>query len=713
MDSRSGDPLRHVGSVCRVAAGLLIAGALFGAAAAAQDESALVAEPVWDTESWLRPDESFAVRVGGAGPEIRIALFVGETDRTDFFRHEDDLWIHRSEIVPLPRGESEVVAWWVDPAAGWQELGRWPLRVLLRGGLERREHAVRLDLEATGEVDTGGDPDVPLAQDERGSGQLDVSLGVTRGPWSVDAAMNVVGVSQLQEALRFASEGDDAPQVDLSSYRVQLSRPVGPAGERTLVAALGHVDFGNSRHLIAGFASRGVTLSAPLGPRLDVGLSAQNGTAIVGWDNALGLDDADHRAYAGRVGVEMLPGRPGGLRLEATAVDGSLRPEADFNQGLVSDAEESEGWSLRLVASSAGGRLRLDGAYAESRFDNPFDPQLAQGADLVEVAEETRDARYLDLDLGLVEGTTFGEAEHVFDLRLALRHEQVEPQYRSIGAFAAADRASYRAEVNSTIGPLAALVSWSRAEDNLDDIPSILTTRTEQGSANVVLPLAELFGGAGTLWPTFSWTTQRTHQRGLGVPVDGGFDASHVPDQVSWSHDGGFDWSGASWILGLRLSGSHQDNRQPGREENDFTTEVYSVNASFTVHPRLDVGFDLSHEKAVSQAADEVTVTDNRGVNFFWRPHDRLQVTGTVALTDSESDPPSFSSDDVVGDFQASWRFDWSRGGPAAAGAGHGINGQVYLRYAYSRSESFNPFFDAEDFRRTWRLSTGINLSFF
>ena len=681
--------------------------------AAAESKAQVTVEPTWDVETWLRPDEPFGVRVVGTSPRDtandRIAIFLAETDRTDFFRRQGDVWIHRSEIAPLPRGEMEVVVWRVDPAAGWQEIGRLPLRVLRRGGLERFDRSVRLDLEGTGDVDSGGDPEAPFETDARGTGQFNATLGVSRGGWSMDGSMNVVGVSQLQEALRFAGEGEDAPRVDLSAYRLDVSRPLGSG---SLTASVGHVDFGTSRQLMSSFAARGITLLLPLG-RIDVGLSAQNGTSIVGWDNPLGLDDGEHRVYGGRVGVEMLPQRPGELRLEATVLDGSLRPESDFNQGVISDAETSDGWSLRLVAASAGGRLRLDGAWAESRFDNPFDPLLAQGADLVAVEKETRNARYVDLDLALVNGRTFGTAEHLLDLRLALRHELVEPQYRSVGAFVGADVESYRAELNSTLGPVAALLSWMRSEDNLDDIPSILTTRTEQAAGNVALPLADVFGGTSPAWPSFSWSTQRTHQRGLGVPVNSGFSASHVPDQVSWSHDGGFDWSGGSWMFGLRYSGSHQDNRQPGREENDFITEVYSVNASFALHPRLDLGVDLSHERAVNQAAEEVTETDNRGLNFSWRAHDRLQLTGTVSLTDSETDPTGLSSDDVIGDLQAVWRFAWALGGGAVAGSGHGMNGQVYLRYAYSRNESFDPFFDAEDFRRTWRLSTGINLSFF
>jgi hypothetical protein len=42
-----------------------------------------------------------------------------------------------------------------------------------------------------------------------------------------------------------------------------------------------------------------------------------NGSPIVGWDNPTGLQQDENRIFSGTLGVELLPNRPGGLRIEA------------------------------------------------------------------------------------------------------------------------------------------------------------------------------------------------------------------------------------------------------------------------------------------------------------------------------------------------------------------------------------------------------------
>ena len=113
----------------------------------------------------------------------------------------------------------------------------------------------------------------------------------------------------------------------------------------------GHATFGTNRHLINGFGSRGLTLSIPLSKRSDLSVAALNGSSIVGWNNFFGLDRRKHQILSATLGFEFIGQRPGGLRLEAAALSGSLQPIAGFNQGVINDAEQSKGGSLRLVRS--------------------------------------------------------------------------------------------------------------------------------------------------------------------------------------------------------------------------------------------------------------------------------------------------------------------------------------------------------------------------
>ena len=68
------------------------------------------------------------------------------------------------------------------------------------------------------------------------------------------------------------------------------------------------------------------------------------------------------------------------------------------------------------------------------------------------------------------------------NVSLILRHSRVDPQYRTIGAIFQADREEDAAEANAFLGPVGAHAIYTLAEDNLDRIPSILTTKTRRAA---------------------------------------------------------------------------------------------------------------------------------------------------------------------------------------------------------------------------------------
>src|SRR5262249_16245133 len=145
---------------------------------------------------------------------------------------------------------------------------------------------------------------------------------------------------------------------------------------------LGNVVFGANRFLMDGFLSRGISVAVPVGTHLDFSVSALNGTSIVGWSNITGLSHSEHRILSGTGGFEFLPSRPAGLGLEASLLQGARLPVSNFNQGNITDREESEGFGFRLRASDGSGRFRMDAGFARSRFTNPFDPPLDPGVPL-------------------------------------------------------------------------------------------------------------------------------------------------------------------------------------------------------------------------------------------------------------------------------------------------------------------------------------------
>ena len=635
--------------------------------------------------------------------EGRLAFILGSTDATDLFRPTARGFVYRPELMPLPPGERDLTVYLVTPSGEWRELTRRRLKVLRAGGFDTAVATPRLDITAEGLVseDGTGPAFSPTPDGEKLNAQLDFQGAFARGGWMLEPKVNVVGSSVENEAIRFGQLGEEAPQVDLSTYAVGVIR-----GGGTL--QLGTVAFGQQRHLLIGFASRGLQLRVPLNRSLDVTLAAMNGSQIVGWDNFTGLQERDHRILAGTVGIELAPERPGGLRIEALYLDGRQQPLAGFNQGVVNDAEKSRGIGVRVLASSASQRFRLDGGWATSRFENPPDPLLAQGTPLVPVKPEDRDAHYLDLNVGILQSQT--KSGRPISLSLGVRHSRIDPQYRTVGAFLQADRQEDTAEASAFLGPVGAQLTYTLAEDNLDDIRSILTTKTCRAAANVSAPLSQLFAGAGTppTWlPTLSYTLDRTHQFGTGVPPDGEFSISFVPDQVSLNQTAALDWFFPRTRAGVRLGRSFQDNRQDGRDAADLLVSTYGVTVGVTPRPGLDLAVDATSEQAENRELRQDSNTLRYGLNLTWNVSTAFALATLLSWTESEQDPRAQEAQAWNADAQVSWRFERRRG------ERHGIGGRIFLRYLIQSAETRNFPLDPDPENRAWKLNAGLGLSLF
>jgi hypothetical protein len=359
--------------------------------------------------------------------EARIAVVLGTTDLSDLFTAQETVLRLDPKITPLPSGSQEMVVFLCSSDRKWAEIARFPIRVLGRFGFERATLQPKLDLNVNGQIAEEHFPEEPAPprstfQDFTVTAALNTDH--LRRQFNVRSQVNLVGASNEQQALRFGQEGPEAPQVDLSNYLLAVQQ--GP-----VLASLGHVTVtGGNRHLLGSVASRGASLAVKLGQRLDLALSALNGTSVVGFENLLGLDNSDHRILAGTLGLELLK-RAGGLRLETTLLDGRLLPQFSFNQGNVNDSEQNRALGLRLLASLPSQRVRLEAGFTPSQFTNPEDPFLSQGFDVVQVQEETRNARYVDLGLDLLQGLRLG-ASRTASVTVLLRHERVDPLFRSV-----------------------------------------------------------------------------------------------------------------------------------------------------------------------------------------------------------------------------------------------------------------------------------------
>jgi len=667
--------------------------------------AALAVTAGFPAEQYLSPRAPWTLELSRplSPSEGRLALFIGHTDITALASVRGTRVLFRPGGVGLPSGETELVVY-LDGNGTWQELARLPIRLLTAGGFERATVAPKVDLVSDGQIAQGhspeaGDPSRGFYQD------LTTNLGldgaVARRGWSVTSRAHAVGVTRDEQRLRFAQQGLDAPAVDLADYLVELGR--GPA-----TLSLGHTSFGANRYLLNGFSSRGITAGVKLGSAAQLGLAGLEGSTPVGWSNPIGLSRPDHRIWSAALGLEVVPARPGALHLDATVMDGSVLPIAAYTQGVVNDAEESRGVGVQLAATDARQRVRLAAGLSRSRFVNPTDTLLAQGSALVPVRPEARTARYLEGTVQLLQSRPLGR--HILaSLSAGFRHERVDPLYRSVAAQPRADWQQNAVETTAGLGGLSLQFSHGWAHDNLAAIPSILTSRFYDDVLTAALPLGALVRAPATAWwwPQLSASYQVNRQRGAGVPENGGFSPSHVPDQLNRNATLALAWQRSRWSLGYRHNAVRQDNRQPGRELADFRSWVHAITLGFTPSAAVSVAVDLSDERQRNLELATLQRTRRAGLTGDWRPLPATALQGFVSLSRADDQPATQETE------ATELRFEISQGFNLYRRPQGGTQARVFVRYGRSRSALDARLAAPVPDQIQWSLASGMSLSLY
>jgi hypothetical protein len=638
------------------------------------------------------------------GQEGRLAVLVGTEDRTDLMVPTAKGLSYPGHGIPLSSGEREVVVYLVDASGEWKELGRFPLKVKFPGGLEKLEGTPRIDMGMKGVLSQNKDPE-PDSGTERDTfqdftGQIDLSGTAAWATGSVSAGMNVVAVSHRPEALRFSQDGENAQKVDLSRYLVDLT--AGPVRFQ-----VGSVSFGTNRHLMQSFSTRGLVLMLPLGA-VEISGAALSTTSIVGWDNVLGITTANNNVFVGQLAFELFPSRPGALRIEGTIMDGKKLAEAGFNSGQVTDREENTGLASRLVASTANQRLRVEGGYARSRFTNPKDPLLDQGVTTVAVTEVTRDARYADVAYDVLKDVAVSP-KLPLTLTAAIRHDRVDPLFRTVVATPQADLTQQFFELSATLGVFGLQAGRSFAEDNLSDLSSVMKNKTNRTTGALTLPFNSFFttkdGNQNPLLPAVSWTVQRVHQ--VGSDPAGAFPVSFVPDQVSTSHTASVEFQGPGWRTAYNLSFADTDNRQSGREAADSLNTSNNLNLALNLGTAVDIALDGNLDRSANEELNRVDRTKKYGIGLIWRAAKPLTLASTFSNSRTEDDANTSRSEanlfDIAGTFRIEKKLSTART----------LAIQFLLRYAYQDADSLDTTFNTSSSSHSWAVSSAVNLSLF
>ena len=667
----------------------------------------LTVVPAWPAGRFVAGDAALAFTLSRPlEPRAEgLAFVVGTTDFGGFATDAGTRVTLHLRGTRLSSGSHEVVVYRVTES-GWTELARAAVNLLTRGGFEsvRVTPSVTLNnagqlAERTSALETPS-PD-PTFQHFTGSAGLQGALH--RSGVTVETQWNVSGVSEREQALRFGQEQDQAPLVDLADFTVSLKRG-------SVAVSLGNLAIGQQRHLLQQFTSRGVTAGFTRGPAT-LTVAAANGSSIVGWDNLLGVADRGHLVRTAMLGLDLLPARPGSLRLETTLLGGTSRPLPGVTRGAIIDAERGDGQGVALSAQTAGQRLRLRAEWARSRMRPAGDDELTGDTTVVPLGVARGDARWAELSADLLRQrrlTSWLSA----DLSIALRHERVDPGYRSVATTPQADREETAGEVALTLGALALRGTHGRTGDNLDGVASVLRTVNRQSLATATLPLSQLAARRARLapWlPALSATWSRTHALADGIPTNGDFRPVDLPDQLSVAGDVAAQWSLSRWRVGYRFNHSSQDNRQPGRERADFTTGVHALTLGVAPSTALDVAVDATQERQENAELSQAQRLRRVGTTATWQLTRLAQLSGGYTATVSRDQPSTMRG--TQGDLRAELSHGFDVRGRVGGG---GARGRVFVRYQRLSAETQQLLEAATPAlppgkRLRWSVATGLS----
>jgi hypothetical protein len=642
-----------------------------------------------------------------APDEGDLALIVGGVDVTAVSERTPSRIVYRPTAVALPAGQTELVLF--SHAGGrWNEIKRVSLKVLQAASPSQFSAEKLATVGNKGQIAEGRSPSVPIP-DRRTFQDFVLNAGLRSSQqqvgWALTTQSNYVGVTRRQEALQFGAQGEKAPMLDLSDYAIGMR-------SSSVALNLGQVSFGSSRHLANNFTTRGSTLGFTYGATtLSVG--ALSGSSQVGWDDLTGLERPTDRVFGAAIGREVFAAHPGVLRFDVNVLDGSKQPRPAFTQSAVVDAEQSEGGSMQLSAALPNQRLRLTGGYTRSHFENPArDGQLLGGVVTRRPAPVTRGARFVEASAVVLQ-TTNVPVIGAANLTIGVRDERVDPLFRSVAAQTNADRQQDAADATLSLGAITAQFSQSRSRDNLGRVQSILTTLGDISTATIAVPIAQLTGvhSHATLLPVFTIALNRTHQFADGVPVNGAFRPTDLPDQVSSVGDFAAQWQIGQMRLSLRANQANQDNRQDTRQNADFDSGVRAISLGAPIGTIGDVSVDAGDEFQTARERDETTRVRRFTLNGSFHPRAATNLIGAVSVVRNRPQTG-------VAALNTEQRVELSQGfnlWPEAAGA---QRGQLFLRYA--RTGSLLPDVSvlgvtnpALVHRAQWTIASGLNLRLF
>jgi hypothetical protein len=139
----------------------------------------------------------------------------------------------------------------------------------------------------------------------------------------------------------------------------------------------------------------------------------------------------------------------------------------------------------------------------------------------------------------------------------------------------------------------------------------------------------------------------------------------------------------------------------------DLTNLVNAI--SFGVNPAsaIDIGFELSVERARNREQNRIDHTNRAGANINWRMTRASTLAATLSTIFAGDVADTSDSRNAEFDLQWSYRF------AADKGAYRKVQGQFFVRYANRYARSLDNLFGFSNLTRLQTFNIGLSFTFF
>ncbi len=712
----------------------------------------------------ISPETAIEINLNrGLKTSEKIAITIGETDLTSIFTQTENRFVYDSKLLPLPLGETKVTVYLVVANLAWKEIGSFALKVeevkkaeeIKSTETPKTEEAKPVETAKTEESKSAetqtAEDQKPKTEDQTAPTPEKVPFGfeafnflpsltlsmksqpfqsnfpsdtrpteratstdftltgsvkqeIKKGKITADTNFDFAGSSFKEEALRFGTLGEKAPNIDLSSYLTNFQ--IGKAK-----FSYGHTSFGNNRHLVSSFSARGLSVNIPLNKYFDVTGGVLNGTSIVGFGNFFGLQRIDHQVQGATLGIEIMPKRQNAMRLEVTGFNAYIQALSGVSEGRINDAEQSKGLGLRFITSDTSERFKLEAGFALSRFQNPEDKELDPDGNAVPIAPVVRTAHYLEASYQILKDLKLSSTKNL-NLTANFKHEFVEPLYKSLGAGAGADRTSQDYSLDASIGEITFGYGFNTANDNLRNVPSILKSITRANRFAVAMPLTALIGKPdkpSQFLPRLGYSIDITHQSGAGIPVNGGFeiDPATIPDLVNTNQTFSSAWQFTKFNFEYRYNRSFADNRQIGVEGNDQIGWTHGFTVGINPLPTLSLSTGINLESSENLELSQINNTKALTLGVNWQPFKGATLAGNFSNTIAGD--IAKTNDNKNSNFDVQFAYNFTREKSKFQKVGM----QAFIRFADTFARNRDFLVDTNNRTRVKILNCGLTFNFF